>query len=108
MGIDVTAETVIERSRDAVSTYTTDPSHDPDWTDIVEANKLTDGPVGLGTQVEHPSARRRLGVLQQDHRPGDVPLGAREHPWGPRGPEGDPGVRVLGLNPIPLEAHRLR
>jgi hypothetical protein len=52
MSVDVTVETRIERPRDEVARFATDPANDREWIGaLTEVDKLTDGPVGPGTQV---------------------------------------------------------
>ena len=52
MAIDVKVETLIQRSREDVTSYAMNPDHDPVWiSGIVEAKMLTDPPLGQGTQV---------------------------------------------------------
>ena len=52
MSIDVTAETVIGRPRGEVAGYAMEPDNDPTWIGgIVEAQRLTEGPIGEGTRV---------------------------------------------------------
>lgn len=51
--MEVSRERVIPRPRDVVSAYATDPSNDPDWIGgIKRVRVLTDGEIGVGTQVE--------------------------------------------------------
>ena len=53
MAIDITAEVVINRSRDDVASYATNPDNDPIWIGgIVETKTLTDPPFGKGTRVQ--------------------------------------------------------
>ncbi len=52
MPIDVTVETLIQRTRDEVTSYAMNPDHDAEWiSGIVEAKMLTEPPLGVGTQV---------------------------------------------------------
>lgn len=52
MGVDVTAETIIDRPRPAVADYATNPDNDPIWIGgIKESETLTDPPLGEGTRV---------------------------------------------------------
>ena len=52
MPIDVTVETLIQRTRDEVTGYAMNPDHDAKWiSGIVEAKMLTEPPLGVGTQV---------------------------------------------------------
>ncbi len=52
MSIDVTAETVIDRAREDVARYAMEPDNDPTWIGgIVEAKRLSEGPIGEGTRV---------------------------------------------------------
>lgn len=53
MSVDVTAETIINRSRDDVAGFAMDPENDPVWIGgIVEARMLTEPPLAQGTRVE--------------------------------------------------------
>lgn len=53
MGIDVTAQVVINKSRADVSAFAMEPTNDPVWIGgIVQAKMLTEPPVGIGTTVE--------------------------------------------------------
>ena len=53
MAVDVQAEVLISRSREDVAAFATNPVNDPVWiSGIVEAKRLTETPVGEGTQVE--------------------------------------------------------
>jgi hypothetical protein len=52
MSIDVTAEVLVRRDRDAVAGYMSDPAHDREWIGGVrEARLLGDPPLGEGSQV---------------------------------------------------------
>ena len=52
MAIEVTAQVVINRPREDVAGYATDPANDTAWIGgIVEAELLTAPPVGVGTKV---------------------------------------------------------
>lgn len=53
MGVDVSAERLILRSRDAVSAFAMNPENDTAWIGgIREVKVLTSPPFGKGTQVE--------------------------------------------------------
>jgi uncharacterized protein YndB with AHSA1/START domain len=53
MAVDIRAEVLINRPRDEVAAYATDPKNDPIWIGgIVEAIVLTDPPFGVGTRVQ--------------------------------------------------------
>ena len=76
MGINVTAEVGIKRSRDDVAAYATNPDNDTQWIGgIREAKMLTDGPVGQGTQVERVASfmgKRIQYILEvTDFAPGE-------------------------------------
>ena len=52
MPIDVTAEATINRPRSAVAAFVSDPANDTQWiAGIKEAHAVTEGPVGVGSQV---------------------------------------------------------
>ncbi len=52
MSLNVTAEVVINRSREDVAGFATDPANDTAWIGgIVEAELLTEPPVRVGTKV---------------------------------------------------------
>ena len=52
MGVDVSAEIVINKPRDEVAGFASDPENDSTWIGgIVEAKTLTDPPFGVGTKV---------------------------------------------------------
>ena len=52
MSIDVTAEPVIDRAREDLARYAMEPDNDPTWIGgIVEAKRLSEGPIGEGTRV---------------------------------------------------------
>jgi uncharacterized protein YndB with AHSA1/START domain len=53
MSVDVTVETRIARPRPDVAAFAMDPANDARWIGaLTSVRKLTDGPVGPGTQVE--------------------------------------------------------
>ena len=53
MAIDVSAQLLINRSKDEVAEYATNPSNDPIWVSgIVEAKLLTEPPLSQGSRVE--------------------------------------------------------
>ncbi len=52
MAIDVTSELVIERPRESVAGYATDPTNDAVWIGgVIESEMLTDPPIAEGTRV---------------------------------------------------------
>ena len=52
MGVNVFIETMIDCDRQRVAAFATDPANDRDWIGgVVEAKKLTEGPVAIGTRV---------------------------------------------------------
>jgi uncharacterized membrane protein len=53
MSVDVTVQRTIDRPREAVARFVMDPANDTRWiTALRSVRKLTDGPLGPGTQVE--------------------------------------------------------
>jgi uncharacterized membrane protein len=53
MSTNVQVEIVIDRPREAVAGYATDPANDTSWIGaLTEVNVLTDPPVGVGSRVE--------------------------------------------------------
>jgi len=49
--VDVSASIMINRPVEDVFAYVTDVTNDPTWhTDALEAQKMTEGPIGLGTR----------------------------------------------------------
>lgn len=53
MSVDVTVEQRIERPREEVARFAMDPANDTRWILALDtARKLTEGEVGVGTQVE--------------------------------------------------------
>ena len=52
MSIDVTAEVHVNRPREQVAAYMSDPANDPEWIGgLREARLLGDGPIGQGSRV---------------------------------------------------------
>ena len=52
MSIDISAEIIIDRPKDDVASFVTNPGNDPAWIGgIVESEMLTDPPLGQGTKV---------------------------------------------------------
>jgi uncharacterized protein YndB with AHSA1/START domain len=52
MSIDVTAEVLIRRDREAVAAYMVDPAHDPQWIGgVSEVRLLGDPPLAVGSRV---------------------------------------------------------
>ena len=52
MSIDVSAEIIIDRLKDDVASFVTNPGNGPAWIGgIVESEMLTDPPLGQGTKV---------------------------------------------------------
>ena len=52
MGIDIRAETIINRPRDQVATYAMNSDNDPSWiSGISQSRMLTDPPMGTGTRL---------------------------------------------------------
>ena len=55
MSIDISAEVIINRSRDDVASFATNPDNDPVWIGgVVEAEMLTDPPFREGTTPLSP------------------------------------------------------
>ena len=53
MAIDVTAQLLINKPKDEVASYATNPQNDPIWVSgIVESKLLTEPPIAEGTRVE--------------------------------------------------------
>jgi uncharacterized protein YndB with AHSA1/START domain len=53
VSVDVTVETTIRRPPEEVAAYAMDPGNDARWIGALSSVRvLTDGPVGVGTQVE--------------------------------------------------------
>ena len=56
----------IARPVDGVFAYVTDVTNDPSWhTDVLEARKSTEGPVGVGT-VWHAKFKPTMGISEGD------------------------------------------
>ena len=52
MGVNVFMETMIGCDRQSVAAFASDPANDREWIGgVIEAKKLTEGPVGVGTRV---------------------------------------------------------
>jgi uncharacterized membrane protein len=68
MKLDVTAEAVVDRSREAVFAFMADPANDPKWiVNLRSARLLGDGPIAEGARVErlaHFLGRRIEYVLE--------------------------------------------
>lgn len=57
MGVEVTEQTMIASSPEAVAAFAMDPANDARWiVALTSVRKLTDDPVGPGTQVERVAA----------------------------------------------------
>ena len=116
MDIDVSAEIVIDRTRDDVATYVENPENEPVWIGgIVESKPLTDPPVGIGTRVQRVATfmgRRmrytpevveyhRGRAASHEHRlpvPDDHQLPVRRRiRWRDCGPHSNSGRRSLVL-----------
>lgn len=74
MPIDIVAETVIDRPRDAVARFAMDPANETRWIGGIRSSRqLTDGPIGAGAEVERVAAflgRRIEYVLRVvEHEP---------------------------------------
>jgi hypothetical protein len=75
MSVDVTEETAIRRHRDEVAAFAMDPANDRRWIGaLTEVRKLTDGPVGPGTQVSRVARflGRRIDYVNEirEYEPG--------------------------------------
>ena len=52
MAVNIMIETMIARQRSEVAAFATDPANDCDWIGgVIEARKMTEDPVGIGTRV---------------------------------------------------------
>jgi uncharacterized protein YndB with AHSA1/START domain len=72
--IDRSDSVTINRPVDEVFAYVTDTSNDPAWhTDVLEAQKTSEGPIGLGT-TWHSRFKPSMGVSE-----GDMEVVAFEH-----------------------------
>lgn len=75
MSIDVTAQTTINRPRQEVADFATNPHNDPVWIGgISQARLLSEPPVAVGTQVERVASflGRRIEYVNEvvDYEPG--------------------------------------
>lgn len=59
---------VIDRPVETVFAYVTDVTNDPAWhTDILEAQKTSEGPIGVGT-LRHARFKPAMGISEGDMR----------------------------------------
>jgi uncharacterized protein YndB with AHSA1/START domain len=64
--IDSSDSVTIQRPVEEVFAYVTDTSNDPAWhTDVLEARKTSEGPIGLGT-TWHSRFKPSMGVSEGD------------------------------------------
>lgn len=64
--IDTSESVTINRPVEEVFAYVTDTSNDPAWhTDILEARKTSEGPIGMGT-IWHLRFKPAMGVSEGD------------------------------------------
>jgi uncharacterized protein YndB with AHSA1/START domain len=64
--IDTSGSVTIDRPVEDVFDYVTDMSNDPSWhTDVLEARKTSEGPVGVGT-TWHSRFKPSMGVSEGD------------------------------------------
>jgi hypothetical protein len=75
MSVDVTAEVRIARDTATVAEFAMDPRNDRRWIGaLTSVRTLTDGPIGVGTQVERVASflRRRIEYVNEivEHVPG--------------------------------------
>jgi uncharacterized protein YndB with AHSA1/START domain len=64
--IDRSDSIIIDRPVEAVFAYVTDVTNDPSWhTDVLEARKTSDGPVGPGT-TWHARFKPAMGISEGD------------------------------------------
>lgn len=64
--IDTSGSVTINRPVEDVFNYVTDMSNDPSWhTDVLEARKTSEGPVGVGT-IWHSRFKPSMGVSEGD------------------------------------------
>jgi uncharacterized protein YndB with AHSA1/START domain len=64
--VDVSVSTTIDRPVDEVFAYVVDVTNDPAWhTDALEARKMTEGPIGMGTRW-HVRFKPSMGVSEGD------------------------------------------
>jgi uncharacterized protein YndB with AHSA1/START domain len=65
---DTSDSIMIDRTVDEVWAYVTDVTNDPAWhTDILEATKTSEGPIGTGT-VWHARFKPAMGISEGDMR----------------------------------------
>jgi uncharacterized membrane protein len=86
MGVDVSAEVRIDRPREEVAAFATDPVNDPVWIGgIRSARALQDGPIAVGSQVERTATflGRRIEYVNEVVA---LEPGARLHMRSVRGP----------------------
>jgi uncharacterized protein YndB with AHSA1/START domain len=64
--VDRSDSILIDRPVEEVFAYVTDVTHDPAWhTDVLEAQKTTEGPIGTGT-VWHTRFKPAMGISEGD------------------------------------------
>jgi uncharacterized protein YndB with AHSA1/START domain len=64
--VDRSDSIMINRPVDEVFAYAADVSNDPGWhTDVLEARKTTEGPIGMGT-VWHARFKPSMGISEGD------------------------------------------
>jgi len=64
--VDRSDSIMIDRPVEEVFAYVADVTNDPAWhTDVLEARKVTDGPVGMGT-VWHARFKPSMGISEAD------------------------------------------
>jgi uncharacterized protein YndB with AHSA1/START domain len=64
--IDRSDSVTIDRPVEEVFAYVTDTSNDPAWhTDVLEARKTSDGPIGMGTKW-HSRFKPSMGISEGD------------------------------------------
>ena len=64
--VDRSDSITIDRPVEGVFAYVTDVTNDPSWhTDVLEARKSTEGPVGVGT-VWHAKFKPTMGISEGD------------------------------------------
>ena len=86
MDVDVSAEIVIDRTRDDVATYVENPENEPVWIGgIVQSKPLTDPPVGVGTRVQRVATfmgrRMRYTPEVVEHHPGALLVMSTDSPF---------------------------
>jgi len=85
MGVDITAEIVINRPRDEVAAFASDPQNDSTWIGgIVEAKTVTDPPFGVGTKVARVASflRRKMHYTPEvvEYEPNALVTMSTDHP----------------------------